>query len=83
MRLLLSLTLAAVSVQAQKKKCKGCTRGDMFITAQELNKMMEAKDPKLVTPLPCWRARQVLLGHIPGSFHLWRPDYEARRRREA
>jgi hypothetical protein len=44
--LLLSLTLA-VSVQAAEKY-KGYARGEVFITAQELDRMMQAKDPKLV-----------------------------------
>ena len=72
--LLLSLTLA-VSVQAAEKY-KGYARGEVFITAQDLNQLMEAKDPKLVV-IAVASKTEYYSGHIPGAFHLWRPDYEA------
>ena len=72
--LLVSLTLA-ISVQAAEKY-KGYTRGEMFITAQELNQMMQAKDPKLVV-IAVASKTEYYSGHIPGAFHIWRPDYEA------
>ena len=74
MILLLSLTLA-VSVQAAEKY-KGYARGEMFITAQELNQLMQAKDPKLVV-IAVASKTEYYSGHVPGAFHLWRPDYEA------
>jgi thiosulfate/3-mercaptopyruvate sulfurtransferase len=72
--LLLSLTLA-VSVQAAEKY-KGYARGEMFVTAQELNQLMQAKDPKLVV-IAVASKTEYYSGHIPGAFHIWRPDYEA------
>jgi thiosulfate/3-mercaptopyruvate sulfurtransferase len=72
--LLLSLTLA-VSVQAAEKY-KGYARGEVFITAQELDRMMQAKDPKLVV-IAVASKTEYYSGHVPGAFHLWRPDYEA------
>lgn len=62
-------------VQAADKH-KGYARGEMFITAQELNQLMKAKDPKLVVIAVANKA-QYISGHIPGAFNIWRPDYEA------
>jgi thiosulfate/3-mercaptopyruvate sulfurtransferase len=67
--------LLAVSVQAADKY-KGYARGEMFITAQELNQLMQANDPKLVV-LAVAGKTEYFTGHIPGSFNIWRPDYEA------
>jgi thiosulfate/3-mercaptopyruvate sulfurtransferase len=58
------------------EKYKGYARGEIFITAQELNQLMQAKDPKLVV-IAVASKTEYYSGHIPGSFHLWRPDYEA------
>jgi thiosulfate/3-mercaptopyruvate sulfurtransferase len=55
---------------------KGYVNGDVFITAQELNKLIQARDPKLVI-IAVTSAKEYYLGHIPGSVRLWRPDYEA------
>jgi thiosulfate/3-mercaptopyruvate sulfurtransferase len=72
--LLISLALVA-GVQAAEKY-KGYVRGEIFITAQELNQLMQAKDPKLVV-IAVASKTEYYSGHIPGSFHIWRPDYEA------
>jgi thiosulfate/3-mercaptopyruvate sulfurtransferase len=58
------------------EKYKGYARGEMFITAQELNRLAQAKDPKLVV-IAVASITEYFSGHISGSFHIWRPDYEA------
>lgn len=65
----------AVAAQAAEKY-KGYIRGEIFITAQELNQLIQAKDPKLVV-IAVASKTEYYSGHIPGSFHIWRPDYEA------
>ena len=72
--LLVSFILTG-AVQAAEKY-KGYSRGEIFITAQEVNQLMQAKDPKLVV-IAVASKTEYFSGHIPGSFHLWRPDYEA------
>lgn len=72
--LLAGFVLSAAADAAEKYK--DYARGEMFITAQELNQLMEAKDPKLVI-IAVAKKTHYFSGHIPGSFHLWRPDYEA------
>lgn len=59
-----------------KDNYKGYVKGEVFITAQELNNLIQAKDPKLVI-IAVASAKDYYLGHIPGSFQVWRPDYEA------
>lgn len=72
--LLVSIALVA-AVQAAEKY-KGYSRGEIFITAQEVNQLMQAKDPKLVV-IAVASKTEYYSGHIPGAFHIWRPDYEA------
>lgn len=72
---LLAVLLLATAVPAAEKH-KGYARGEAFITAQELNKLIEAKDPKLVV-IAVASKPQYLSGHIPGAINVWRPDYEA------
>jgi len=72
--LLVSLMLTGGVLAAEKYK--GYARGEIFITAQEVNQLMQAKDPKLVV-IAVASKTEYYSGHIPGSFHLWRPDYEA------
>ena len=75
--LLILLAGFALSLAADAaEKYKGYARGEIFITAQELNQLMQAKDPKLVV-IAVASKKEYYSGHIPGSFHLWRPDYEA------
>jgi len=73
--ILLASLVLVVSTQAAEKH-KGYARGEIFITAQELNQLLQAKDPKLVVIAVAGK-KDYYSGHIPGSFHLWRPDYEA------
>ena len=72
--LVFSFILTGAAFAAEKYK--GYARGEIFITAQELNQLMQAKDPKLVV-IAVASKTEYYSGHIPGSFHLWRPDYEA------
>ncbi len=72
--MLAGFVLSAAADAAEKHK--GYARGEIFITAQELNQLMQAKDPKLVV-IAVASKTEYYSGHIPGSFHLWRPDYEA------
>ena len=74
--LILSIAFVLTDVGLAAEKYKGYQRGEIFITAQELNQLMQAKDPKLVVIAVASKA-EYYSGHIPGSFHLWRPDYEA------
>jgi thiosulfate/3-mercaptopyruvate sulfurtransferase len=71
---LVSFLLAGAAPAAEKHK--GYVRGEMFIAAQELNQLMQAKDPKLVV-IAVASKPEFFSGHIPGAFHIWRPDYEA------
>jgi thiosulfate/3-mercaptopyruvate sulfurtransferase len=73
--LLLSLVTAASAAQ-QKALYKGYARGGALITARELKKLIDAKDSKLVI-LGAMNELEYRLGHIPGSFKVDRPDYEA------
>jgi len=72
--LLAAFVLVATTQAADKYK--GYARGEIFITAQELNRLIQANDPKLVV-IAVASKTEYYSGHIPGSFHLWRPDYEA------
>src|SRR5512137_794590 len=74
--LFLMVLLAVAATTQAAEKYKGYARGEIFITAQEVNQLMQAKDPKLVV-IAVASKTEYYSGHIPGSFHLWRPDYEA------
>jgi len=54
---------------------KGFERGEALISVEELNKMMTAKDSKLVL-IAVIKPVSFKLGYIPGSLNVWRPDYE-------
>jgi thiosulfate/3-mercaptopyruvate sulfurtransferase len=72
------LTLLVVFVAAgpvAAKNYKGFERGDALISAQELKKMMDANDPKLVV-VGVMKPISFKAGHIPDSLNVWRPDYE-------
>jgi thiosulfate/3-mercaptopyruvate sulfurtransferase len=76
-RLLLAiLLLLGTAGMATAQGYKGYARGGALITAQELKKLVDAKDPKLVI-LAAENELEYRLGHIPGSFKVDRPDYEA------
>lgn len=71
--LLAGFVLAGV---AHGASYKGYVRGEIFITAEEVDKLIQEKDPKLVV-IAVASKTEYYSGHIPGSFHVWRPDYEA------
>ena len=71
--LLVALVVAGPAVAA--KKYKGFERGDALISVQELKKMMDANDPKLVV-IGVMKPISFKAGHIPDSLNVWRPDYE-------
>jgi thiosulfate/3-mercaptopyruvate sulfurtransferase len=74
---LILLASFPVSVTAQTGgKYKGYTRGEIFITVEELQSLMQAKDPKLIV-IAVASKTEYYSGHIPGALHIWRPDYEA------
>lgn len=60
----------------QAQGYKGYARGSALITAKELKQLIDAKDPKLVI-LAAENEVEYRLGHIPGSFQVDRPAYEA------
>ncbi|RLE21634.1 MAG: sulfurtransferase [Acidobacteria bacterium] len=65
----------AVGVAGAGENYKGFERGDALITAKDLKQLIDAKDPKLVV-LSVAKTTDYRLGHIPGSFQIWRSDYE-------
>jgi thiosulfate/3-mercaptopyruvate sulfurtransferase len=54
---------------------KGFERGESLIPVQELKRLMDAKDPKLVV-LAIVEPVSYMAGHIPASVNVWRADYE-------
>ena len=73
---ILVFSFAMVIAPQAAEKYKGYPKGEIFITAQELNQLMQAKDPKLVV-IAVASKTEYYSGHVPGAFHVWRPDYEA------
>ncbi|GFO63664.1 sulfurtransferase [Geomonas paludis] len=55
---------------------KGYARGNALITAAELKHLIDSKDPNLII-LAAENELEYRMGHIPGSFMVDRPDYEA------
>lgn len=75
MALLTALAATAFAAPA-KSGYKGYARGSALITAKELKSLIDAHDPKLVM-VAAENEIEYRLGHIPGSFKVDRPDYEA------
>jgi thiosulfate/3-mercaptopyruvate sulfurtransferase len=69
------LLLVAGSSAAQAGY-KGFPRSDALITVQELKGLLDAGDPSLVI-IAAERSAGYHAGHIPGAYHLDRPDYAA------
>lgn len=67
--------LATISLAAQADY-KGYKRGNALISVQELKKLIDAHDPKLVI-LAAENSFEYRSGHIPGSYQVDRPAYEA------
>jgi len=74
--LLLVTGLTATTWAQQPAGYKGYARGTALITAQELKRLIDAKDPKLVV-LAAENDLEYRLGHIPGARQVDRPAYEA------
>jgi thiosulfate/3-mercaptopyruvate sulfurtransferase len=71
----LTAALLVILVAGPAMAYKGFARGEALITVQELKKMMDANDPKLVV-VAVAKGVSFKAGHIPGSLNVWRPDYE-------
>ncbi|QEM68755.1 sulfurtransferase [Geobacter sp. FeAm09] len=71
---LLNLTLA--SAFAGESGYKGYPRGNALISVQELKRLVDAHNPKLVI-VAAESNLEYRLGHIPGSYQVDRPDIEA------
>lgn len=77
--ILMTLTLLmalAVNAIAEQTGYKGYPRGNALITVQELKRLIDAKNPKLVI-LAAENSIEYRLGHIPGSHQVDRPAIEA------
>jgi len=69
--------LAAIASGGQQKQgYKGYARGNALITARELKALIDSKDPKLVV-IAAENEIEFRMGHIPGSWKVDRPEYEA------
>jgi thiosulfate/3-mercaptopyruvate sulfurtransferase len=67
--------LAWSTPAAAEPRHKGFERGEALITVDELKKLIDAGDAKLVV-LAVVEPLSYRAGHIPGSRSVWRPDYE-------
>lgn len=74
--LLTLLGLLAASAYAEGSGYKGYPRGNALITVQELKRLIDAKEPRLVL-LAAENSVEFHLGHIPGSQQVDRPAIEA------
>jgi thiosulfate/3-mercaptopyruvate sulfurtransferase len=70
------LILTATTIMAEEASYKGFPRGNALITVQELKRLIDAKERKLVV-LAAENNIEYRLGHIPGSYQVDRPDIEA------
>lgn len=70
------LSLLAINAHADQSGYKGYPRGNALISVQELKKLIDAKEPKLVI-LAAENSVEYRLGHIPGSYQVDRPAIEA------
>jgi thiosulfate/3-mercaptopyruvate sulfurtransferase len=73
--LLVGTATLATAAQA-KPGYKGYVRAGALITPKELKALIDAHDPKLVI-IAAENEIEYRMGHIPGSFKVDRPDYEA------
>jgi thiosulfate/3-mercaptopyruvate sulfurtransferase len=74
--LLTLLSLLTLNAFAEGSGYKGYPRGQALITVQELKRLVDAKDPKLVV-LAAENSVEYYLGHIPESLQVDRPAIEA------
>jgi thiosulfate/3-mercaptopyruvate sulfurtransferase len=75
--LIAGLMLAGPAIAGEK--CKGFERADSLISPEGLKTLMDAKDPKLVLigVVKGGLTGSYAMGHIPGSYGVWRSDYTA------
>jgi thiosulfate/3-mercaptopyruvate sulfurtransferase len=74
--ILTSLALLTGAGYAEQNSYKGYPRGNALITVQELKRLIDSRDPKLVL-LAAENSVEYRLGHIPGSHQVDRPAIEA------
>jgi thiosulfate/3-mercaptopyruvate sulfurtransferase len=74
--LLTVLSLLTIKAFAESNSYKGYPRGGALITVQELKRLINAKDPRLVI-LAAENSVEYHMGHIPGSHQVDRPVIEA------
>lgn len=70
------LSLLVSNSFAEQVGYKGYQRSHALITVQELKRLIDAKDPKLVV-IAAENTVEYRLGHIPGSYQVDRPAIEA------
>lgn len=70
-----ALATVALASSGQAANYKGFVRSQSIISPQELNQLIQAKDPKLVI-VAVAKPASYALGHIPGALQIWRGDYE-------
>lgn len=70
------LSLLTTNAFAEQSNYKGYPRGNALITVQELKRLIDAKDAKLVV-LAAENSVEYHLGHIPNSYQIDRPAIEA------
>jgi len=73
---LLLLSVLTLSAFAQEPGYKGYPRGNALITVQELKRLIDSRDPRLVV-VAAENSVEYRLGHIPGSYQVDRPAIEA------
>jgi len=70
-----AVVLASTAPAVAGPRYKGFARGEALITVEELKRLLDAQDPKLVV-LAVAEPVSYMAGHIPTSINVWRPDYE-------
>ena len=70
------LATLSINASAEQDGDRDQPHGNAPITAQELKRLINAKDPKLVI-LAADNSIEYRLGHISGSHHVDRPAIEA------
>ncbi len=70
------LSLLTINGYAEQGSYKGYPRGNALINVQELKRLIDANDPRLVI-LAAENSIEYRLGHIPGSHQVDRPAIEA------
>lgn len=74
--LVVTLLLTLLTGIGHAEQYKGYPRGAALITASELKRLIDAKNPRLVI-LAAENSVEYRLGHIPGSLQVDRPAIEA------